>query len=336
MTISNLTKTKVTLPLAGVLIGYFLLHPISMFIMKNRFSVNIFVKSFSLEHFNMALYFSLLGLVLGVLVALLQAKVLNQKVKLNEQNILLKQSNIEKETLLRILTHDLINLIGSSNALLKMMIEKPEKYSDSKSAEIDLMIVNNLSEATSLIDVSRQLISIESGKIEIELNECNICKIVEEIGATFSSSCLKKGLTIKLDMPESPVISKIEPTIFKHTIIGNLLSNAVKFSEEKEFIHVKLEKKTGNVEIKIKNMGPGIAPERLETIFSVSRKTTTLGTSGEKGTGLGLPLVYKFVKLMDGTVFAESEPILNQGDRHITTFKIVLPMVVHHKTPVCQ
>ena len=42
-----------------------------------------------------------------------------------------------------------------------------------------------------------------------------------------------------------------------------------------------------NIEIKIKNMGSGITPEKLETIFSVSRKTTTLGTSGEKGTGLG-------------------------------------------------
>ncbi len=71
----------------------------------------------------------------------------------------------------------------------------------------------------------------------------------------------------------------------------------------------------------------GIAVEKLKSIFSVSAKTTTLGTAGEKGTGLGLPLVYKFVGLMKGAISVESKPTVNQEAEYMTTFAITLPAV---------
>lgn len=320
-------KTLLLLPLAGALLGYFCLHPISMLIMMNRIEFAMILESFSPRHFTMSLYYILIGLFGGVSVALLQVRIMHQRTILHEQNILLEQSNAEKETLLRILSHDLTNYIISSRDLLQMMVEDPKSFSNSESLEIIQGIAGGLSEASNLIDVSRNLIAVESGKVELELSEYDIGKLTKEIGATYALKSEKKGLSVRFDISDQPAISMVEPTIFKHTIIGNLLNNAIKFSDEGQTIWIKIKKDMGNNEIIISNNGPGIAVDKLKSIFSVSGKTTTLGTAGEKGTGLGLPLVYKFVGLMKGTISVESKPSVKQKAEYMTTFTITLPAV---------
>ncbi len=319
-------RIKLTFPVIGLSIGYFLLHPVSMLIMGRELSLIPVFKSFSFAHLDMAFYFSLIGVIFGGVVAFLQVKILIQKKEVSDKNASLRQAVIEKESLLRILSHDLINLIGTGKMLLEFMLEKPELLSVAKTADWNSRIIRCLSEACNLIDVSRQLSAIESGMIDMDIVKCEIVRLVKESGAIFQSSCSNKNISIVFSMPDHPLVAKTEPTIFKHTIIGNLMSNAIKFSDEGQTIHVKLEKKGERVEIAISNTGPEITPERQNILFSVSTKTSTVGTTGEKGSGFGLPLVYKFVRLMEGTISMESKPHKKLSNRHVNTFKIELPL----------
>lgn len=71
--------------------------------------------------------------------------------------------------------------------------------------------------------------------------------------------------------------------------------------------------------IAIKDTGVGIEPERVEKIFNYEEQTSTVGTGGETGTGLGLPLSMDIVKAHNGRIHIES--IIDEG----TTFYIHLP-----------
>jgi signal transduction histidine kinase len=100
--------------------------------------------------------------------------------------------------------------------------------------------------------------------------------------------------------------------------IRNILNNAIKFSYENGKIVINMEEANEHLILSIKDYGKGISEEIKEKIFDISDKTSTLGTAGEKGTGLGLNLAKEFIELNNGEIsFVSSE---NEG----TTFYMKL------------
>jgi len=105
-------------------------------------------------------------------------------------------------------------------------------------------------------------------------------------------------------------------------IIRNLLSNAIKYSYHggKVTVHVKEKEESSEwVTISICDNGVGITPERQKRLFTGHEIDSTPGTDSEKGTGIGLKLVYELVALSKGTITVESTP--GSG----TCFTVILP-----------
>jgi signal transduction histidine kinase len=103
------------------------------------------------------------------------------------------------------------------------------------------------------------------------------------------------------------------------TIIRNLVSNAIKFTNRGGTISVITQSSPEQVVIGIKDTGIGIAPEIMSQLFQPDENHTSLGTEGEKGTGLGLIICKDLVEKNNGKIWAESEP------ENGTTFFISLP-----------
>lgn len=91
-------------------------------------------------------------------------------------------------------------------------------------------------------------------------------------------------------------------------VIRNLVSNAIKFSASGGTVSVGVENNEDDVVISIIDQGQGIENEILEHIFNVEEKTTSEGTLGETGTGLGLPLCHEFVKNNLGRLTVKTQP----------------------------
>ena len=94
------------------------------------------------------------------------------------------------------------------------------------------------------------------------------------------------------------------------TILRNLVSNAIKFSKEgtKITIIVNDYKEDNNfVEVVVQDEGVGMDPDKLNKLFRLDHKVTTVGTSGELGTGLGLILCKEFIDKHNCQIWAESE-----------------------------
>ncbi len=99
------------------------------------------------------------------------------------------------------------------------------------------------------------------------------------------------------------------------TLLRNLLSNAIKFTNEKGLIEIEGIQSEDYFELSIIDNGVGMEDDKLDSLFSLDKQVTSLGTKNEKGTGLGLILCKELVELNMGTITAES--ILGKGTRII-------------------
>lgn len=336
------SKTAIQGSLAGAAIGYFILHPISMFIISHTMPGNmpgmgqglgnVLMESLMAHHLGMSLYFTLFGASFGLLAGFLYARILRQTEELHRQNLIIEETLIEKDTLLRILSHDLSNQICASSGFAEMLLLDQDKLAEDE-RELVVSIKTSLDLATNLITFSKTLIGIESGKISMNLVETDVRNAIWEIIPTFRVPMEKKGLSFSTNFGGTPVLIHIEPNIFCHTIMGNLISNAIKFSTPNQPIGISIKRDGEKVQISVSNDGPGMTKSKIDSIFSIKNMTTTLGTMGEKGTGLGLPLVFKFVNLMHGEIYVSSKVSLENPKESTTVFALLFPSVNQKPQP---
>lgn len=89
--------------------------------------------------------------------------------------------------------------------------------------------------------------------------------------------------------------------------LRNVITNAIKFTPEKGTVMIRTEKEEGHVTIEVTDTGVGMDHEQIEKILSEMAESTR-GTSGERGTGLGLLVVKDLVKMNKGTLQIKSKP----------------------------
>ena len=98
-----------------------------------------------------------------------------------------------------------------------------------------------------------------------------------------------------------------------------MVSNAIKFTKSKGSIVIGEQATLGKITIFVKDTGQGISTEDIAKLFVPTLYFTTRGTSGEKGTGLGLLLCKELLEFNNGSIWVETAPGLG------STFFIELP-----------
>jgi signal transduction histidine kinase len=173
----------------------------------------------------------------------------------------------------------------------------------------------------SLINDVLDLAKIEAGRMELELSPVAVPDVLRAAVSMHAERASRGGVTLALHTePDEITITADERRV--RQVVFNLLSNAVKFTPADGRIDISARLDDGQVEIAIADTGPGIAAGDLEAIFEEFEQTGA-GKQAEEGTGLGLPLSRKLVKLHGGRLWAESA--VGRG----STFSFTLP--VHHE-----
>jgi signal transduction histidine kinase len=89
-------------------------------------------------------------------------------------------------------------------------------------------------------------------------------------------------------------------------ILNNLISNAIKYTKQ-GFIEISANREGNSVLFKVKDTGVGILPENLDKVFDRFRKIDDNDTNPYRGGGLGLTISENLVKMMNGTIWVDSE-----------------------------
>jgi two-component system sensor histidine kinase/response regulator len=170
------------------------------------------------------------------------------------------------------------------------------------------------SSADSLLAVINDILDfskIEAGKLELDPIEFNIRNSVEDTAKMLALKAHQKQLELIADVqPGVPEVLIGDPVRLRQ-VLFNLLGNAVKFTEEGEVVlRVDAEKKTeGSVRVhfSVKDTGIGIPEGRQQAIFEAFTQADSSMSRRYGGTGLGLTITSRLIKIMGGQIWVESE-----------------------------
>ncbi|NNM66846.1 MAG: hypothetical protein HKM06_02415 [Spirochaetales bacterium] len=129
--------------------------------------------------------------------------------------------------------------------------------------------------------------------------------LAQAVSLVESSAELKK---IRLEIPQGPFPSPLADTESVNLILGNMLSNAVKFSFPGHSVRLEVTQTEGICQIAVVDHGVGMDQATLDRLFRIEAKLTTHGTSGERGSGLGLLLAQSLAQRNGGGILIESQP----------------------------
>ena len=170
--------------------------------------------------------------------------------------------------------------------------------------------VNNM---RNMLEDFLSLGKLEEGKIEAHFSEFDIKEFCENI-IDEVQNILKPGQQLIYHHDDGIIVS-LDQSLLKNIII-NLLSNAIKFSPENSAITISCHVDDNSINISVKDEGMGISEEDIRHLFE--RFFRGKNAQNIQGTGLGLPIVAKYLQMLDGTINCTSE--LNKGTEFIVTF----------------
>ncbi|MBU8892867.1 MAG: PAS domain-containing protein [Bacteroidales bacterium] len=221
-----------------------------------------------------------------------------QKEKLNELNA-------TKDKFFSILSHDLKNPFASLYSLSQVVdenflnLDDEDKHQSLKRIHQSTELIYKLLE--NLLTWSKS----QSGRIEYTPSEFNLSTLIQENINLHGVSAEKKGIRLNNNV-NGTFAAYADPQMI-NTVLRNLVNNAVKFTDSGKEVVVNARKEDKFLEVEVKDQGVGISPENLEKLFRIDVKYKTIGTSGEKGTGLGLILCHEFIQKNYGTIWCKSE-----------------------------
>lgn len=195
-------------------------------------------------------------------------------------------------------------VIGLSNYLLG---DQPTKNQEETlntlkfSAENLLVIINDI------LDFSK----IEADKIEFEYRSVDIRSLIENLNRVFLPIADAKKLKVVFECDDRiPQFISCDQTRTSQ-ILTNLLSNAIKFTEEGVIrLSLKCESRTNDhvvIKFEVADTGIGIEKQRQEDIFQSFTQASSSTNRRYGGTGLGLTITKKLLKLQGSDLMLESE-----------------------------
>lgn len=236
--------------------------------------------------------------------------------ELEEANRYLVEFNEEKDRIMQIITHDIRSPVSGIKGAAELLASDPADVATV--AEFSAMIVNVADSLLTLVNDFLDLAKLQAGKITLNPAPYSITAVARQAIEFFEVTAANKNVTVTPAF-DGEIIVDIDRSKMLQ-VLTNLLSNAIKFTRAGGVVTLAVERETnGDAVLRVQDTGVGIAEEHLAIVFEQFGSHQRQGTAGEKGTGLGMPLVKSFVELHGGTIAVSSE--VGKG----TTFTIRLP-----------
>lgn len=225
--------------------------------------------------------------------------------KIKEMNDELKSIIDIKDRFFSIVAHDLKSPMQGLIGFSQILKEELDTISIEEGKEILKSIFEISKELNSLLDNLLNWSRLQTGRMEFNPEELNLYTTVHPIIRLLSEVASLKEISIKMKIDPSLMIRADENMI--QLILRNLIANAIKFSYFHSEIIVEARAGDFSIEISVQDFGMGIDKKLKDDLFRTDKKTTTVGTNNEKGTGLGLLLCKEMVNLHHGEITVESE-----------------------------
>jgi CheY-like chemotaxis protein len=237
----------------------------------------------------------------------------------------LPETDRSRDEFLMKLGHELRGALAPICNALYLLHHRPDDLSTvlSTLGIFDRQVGHLVSLVDDLLDLSR----IAQGKVDIERENLDFGRLVEEIVERRRPGFEAAGVALDLRLPAEPLWVRGDRLRLTQ-VVGNLLENALKFTDNGGSVAVRLDAEPERAVLAIRDTGIGIDRERLPHLFEGFRPAVSLAERGRGGLGIGLTVAKGLTALHGGTIEAASEGV-GRG----TEITLGLPSATARRTP---
>lgn len=244
-----------------------------------------------------------------------KSRELTQQLLLEQTAKAAEAANKAKSTFLFNMSHDIrtpMNALLGYSELMKRELTDPKllDYQEKmeQSGNLLLSIINNV------LDMAK----IESGKMELDENYVKIRDVYQGVYKIFQAEAEKKGIHLEMEYEVQHEHVICDETKNREIFL-NLISNAVKYTASGGTVTIRIteidcdREDCVRIQTQVIDTGIGMSEEFLPSLFEAFARERNTTAAKVAGTGLGMPIIKKYVDMMGGTIKAESK--LGEGSK---------------------
>ncbi|MBY6194598.1 PAS domain S-box protein [Marinobacter hydrocarbonoclasticus] len=222
-----------------------------------------------------------------------------------------EEASKAKSRFLSYMSHEIRSPMNAVLGALALISEKG-KLQNSEQYYLDLARESGdtlLAVVNEILDFSK----IEAGHVEFKQQPCELAGLINGVLSAILAKAVKPTVVLS-----SQIENTVPPVIVTdgerlRQILTILVDNAYKFTEKgevtvsAELVNLCSDVPSRQLRISVKDTGPGVPAEKVDTIFSEFEQLDAMRDSGFGGTGLGLAIAKRLVSGLNGNIWLESE-----------------------------
>jgi PAS domain S-box-containing protein len=233
--------------------------------------------------------------------------------ELRRQAEALREANLRKDEFLAMLGHELRNpLAPIRNALEILRVEESQaraalsgERSSEAAVQARAMMERQVEHLIRLVDDLLDVSRLVENKITLQRTVIDLAAVLERAIETAGPVIEARGHHLNVSLPPTPVFLEAD-LVRLSQVVSNLLLNSAKYTEPGGSIEVTAERGLGEVVVRVKDSGVGMAADLLPRVFDLFVQAERSLARSQGGLGIGLTLVRKLVELHNGKVSAFS------------------------------
>lgn len=219
--------------------------------------------------------------------------------QLRQANEKLTKLSQQKDDFLSQVSHELrtpMTSIRSFSAILK----NDHTINSDQLAHFSAIINDESQRLTRILDEILDISFLESGKVKLKFETCNLGELLEHSVLSSQTSFDKRVIDIQLPSKASDIMLTTDPDRLTQVFI-NLITNAIKYNDKSTpIIKIEATQNEQGVSVSISDNGPGIAEADQEIIFEKFSKLSS--ATSKSGVGLGLSICAEIMRNLEGNV----------------------------------
>ncbi len=225
----------------------------------------------------------------------------------------------ERDEFISVISHELRTPLtiaegNLGNALF--VAEKTKSLDEQMQSALEQSYDQVLLLASMVNDLST-LSRAERGVLELKTEELNVHEMIELLVKEYTEQAEQKGLKLSSDIDPSLELFR-SSRLYVREILQNFITNAIKYTQEGS-VTIGAKQKHGGILFEVSDTGIGISKSDQKKVFDKFFRSEDYRTKQSKGTGLGLYVTRKLMRLLDAKMELTSK--LNEG----STFSIFIP-----------
>lgn len=216
----------------------------------------------------------------------------------------IKRLLAHREKLFSIVAHDLKDPMCNLAIIFDLILSQKDlnlSYENKRMLESGRDAVG---ETSQLLEDLLLWANSQRKRIEFSFQTQDLCKLINRMQGTYGSLLEQKKLSLEVIGPESAYCHFDFNSI--KTVLRNLMGNAIKFSHPGGRIILQTIIEQSFTEVRVIDFGVGLSKADADKLFDATENISTFGTSGEKGSGLGLLLCKEMIDNNQGAIGVES------------------------------